>query len=445
MAALGIASATVSGAAGRTSPAVTAVATYVDVASSPGPIPASWPIDDNSQDNNPVVGQVSFNDGPKYLVNAPTLVNSAPVIAGNHLYVAGGYVSGPRNQAHPGYVFAFNPGDGTLDWSIQLPNSVFAQPIVADNILLVGVGNAAFQHPSLSPATTPGMIRGVGPSGLYAYNATTGSHLWTLSTSGADQAPPTVVGRTVYMVSGNRRLYAVNLLTGKAIWSVDIGHYVSRSSPRIVNNIAYMGGAGPLGVVAVNLKTHRVIWQRPIPAALEGVDDTSIAITPTRLITAALAGPPNTPPSSRQHEAKIYALNPKTGAIIWSRVVARGVAPTFKATGTPTVVGKRIYAGNGINGRVASLSVKTGKILWSVSVGSPVTRPPAVVDHRVYVFTKSGLLVAISTTGHIVAKISIADFVNVYGPFIYNHTLAISGNTPHQGYVGTVPVFGLPT
>ncbi len=444
LAALGLASGAVSGAAGQTSPAATVVDTYVDVAQNPGPVTASWPIDYNSQDNNPVVGRVALSDGPKYLVNVPALVNSAPVMAGQDLYVAGGFVSGPRREAHPGYVWAINPADGALIWTESLPNSVFAQPIVADNILLVGVGNAAFAQPSLSPATTPGMVRGVGPSGLYAFNATNGQALWSFKTQGADQAPPTVVGNTVYLASGSRRLYALSLSTGRAQWSVNIGHYVSRSSPRIMNHMAYMGGAGPLGVVAVDLKTHRVAWQRPITGALQGVDDTPIAVSKSRLISAAMAGPEHLPSSSKQHEAMIYALNPTTGAMVWSTVVARGAAPPFKATGTPVVVGQRIYAGNAINGRVVCLSLETGHVIWSVPTGSPVTRPVAVVDHRVYALTKTGMLVAISMKGHIMAKEFVAHFVNTYGPVIYNHTLSLSGNTAHQGYVGATPLFGLP-
>jgi outer membrane protein assembly factor BamB len=206
-----------------------------------------------------------------------------------------------------------------------------------------------------------------------------------------------------------------------------------------------MGGAGPLGVVAVSLSQHRVLWQRPIPGALEGVDDTVIAVSATRLITAALAGPPGITATSKQHEAKIFALNPETGAVIWSQTVARGAAPSFKATGTPVVVGQRVYAGNAINGRVVALSLATGKMLWAVPVGSPVTRPPAVLDHRIYVFTKSGELVAISSRGKIVAEEAVADLVNTYGPMIYNDTLLISGNTAYSGYVGAFPLFGRPT
>jgi len=447
LAVIGVMAAGVWSLNGRTSPAATAVTkvvTYVDVAQDLGPTVDAWPMDDDSQDNNPVVGQVSLADGPKYLVNVPALVNSIPVLVGNELYVAGGFVSGPRNQAHPGEVWAMNPATGSVNWSVTLPNSVFSQPIVAQNVLLVGVGNAAFQRPSLAPAITPGMVRGVGPSGLYAFNATTGKKLWTFSTSGADQAPPTVAGNTVYLASGNRRLYAINLITGQPLWSVNIGHYVSRSSPRILGNVAYMGGAGPLGVVAVNLTTHRVLWQQPIVHALEGVDDTAIAVTPAHLITAALTGSASLAPSSPDHQAEIFALSPETGHILWSKIIARGVAPTFKATGTPTVVGNRVYVGNAMNGRVVCLSIETGQVLWSVATGSPVTRPPAVLDHRVYVLTKSGTLFAISAKGQIVAKENIADFVNTYGPVVYDHTLALSGNTVGAGYVAMVPLFGLP-
>lgn len=442
LAALGIASGAASAPAGRTSPATVVVDTYVDVVKSPGPSPAAWPEDHDSQQNNPVAEDAAGISGPNYLVSLPALANSVPIMAGGRLYVAGGYVTGSRRQAHPGYVWAINPSDGAIEWSVDAPNSVFAQPIVANNVLLVGIGNAAFLNPSASPATTPGSIRGVGPSGLDAYNAQTGASLWKFPTPGADQAPPTVMGNTVYLVSGDRQFYAINLATGKEEWAVNIGHYVSRSSPRIVGDKAYMGGAGPLGVVAVNLDTHRVVWQRPIPGALQGVDDTPIAVAPSRLVSAAMLGTEGVAPTSRAHQAEVYAINPKTGAIVWSTIVARGPAPSFKATGTPTVVGDRVYVGNAINGRVVALSLKTGKVIWAYQTGSPVTRPPAVLNGRVYVLTKSGILIALSTKGKLIAAKHVADWVNTYGPVIYNGSVAMSGNTAHQGYLAMIPLLG---
>ncbi len=407
---------------------------------SPGLAPTAWPIDHNSQTNNPIFGTQSGRDGPNYLVRLPALVNSAPVYVNNFVYVAGGYVDGPRNAAHPGFVWALDPTTGELKWSVETPNSVFAQPIVAGNLLLIGIGNAAFSHPTQSPATTPGAVRGVGPSGLYAFDASNGHLVWMFATTGADQAPPTVVGNTVYLASGDRHLYALRLTTGKELWATDIGHYVSRSSPRIMGNFAYMGGAGPLGVVAVNLRKHRVAWQRLIPGALEGVDDTPLAVTAGRLVTAALTGPKGIAPTSKRHQARLFALNPRNGRIVWAKTLATGRAPTFKSTGTPAVRGGTVYAGNAINGRLTALSLRTGKILWSVAVGAPVTRPPAVLGRDIEALTKSGDLVAVSRRGRILARRQLADWVNAYGPVVYNNSVAVAGNTPLNGYAGMVPL-----
>ncbi len=429
-----------SGATDAANPSVQSPATYIKRAESPGPAPTAWLIDHDSLTNNPVFGTPSTHDGPNYLVMLPALANSAPVYVNHFVYVVGGYVDGPRNAPHPGFVWALNPATGAIEWTIQTPNSVFAQPIVAGNLLLIGVGNAAFAHPTQSPATTPGMVRGVGPSGLYAFDATNGRVVWMFGTAGADQAPPTVVGNTVYLASGDRHLYALRLRTGKELWATNIGHYVSRSSPRIIGHYAYLGGAGPLGVVAVNLRTHRVAWQRLIPGALEGVDDTPLATTPNRLITAALTGPKGILPDSKRHAARLFALNPRNGNIVWAKTLAIGRAPMFKSTGTPTVMGGTVYAGNAINGRIAALSVRTGKILWSVAVGSPVTRPPAVIGRDIEVLTKSGDLVALSRRGKILARRPLANWVNAYGPVIYNDSVAVAGNTSFNGYAGMIPL-----
>lgn len=403
------------------------------------PSPSAWPSDHDSLTNNSVFDPGFPANSPDYLVALPALANSAPVWVGDHLYVAGGFVTGPRHRAHPGFVWALNPGDGRLQWSLQTPNSVFAAPIVANHRLLVGVGNAVFARRSSSPATTPGMVRGVGPSGLYAYNATTGEPLWTLPTTGADQAPATVVGHTVYLASGNRRFYALSLQTGHVDWSIDLGHYVSRSSPRVLGHYAYMGGAGPLGVLAVNLKTHTLAWDRPLPEAIQGLDDTPMAVTPDRLITAALTKPSRNASDRRRDAATLYALNPTTGATVWSRTLADGPAPQFKATGTPTVNAGVVYTGNALNGRVVAVSLQSGTLLWSIHVGAPVTRPPAVMDDRVEVLTKTGDLVTLSLQGKMLNRIHLGHWVNTYGPIIDGGSIALTGNTAQTGYLAVIP------
>jgi len=405
------------------------------------PSPQAWPSDHDSLTNNSVFDPGFHANSPDYLVALPALANSAPVWVGDNLYVAGGFVTGPRHRAHPGFVWALDPGDGRLQWSLQTPNSVFAEPIVVNHRLLVGVGNAAFARQSLNPATTPGMVRGVGPSGLYAYNIATGKRVWSLPTTGADQAPATVVGHTVYLASGNRRFYALSLQTGHVYWAIDLGHYVSRSSPRVLGHYAYMGGAGPLGVVAVNLQSHTLAWQRTIPGVLQGLDDTPMAVTPDRLITAALTGLSGSASNGRRDAARLYALDPTTGATVWSRTLAEGPAPQFKATGTPTVYSGVVYVGNAINGRVVALSLQSGALLWSIHVGSPVTRPPAVISGRIEVLTKTGDLVALSLRGKMLSCIQLGHWVNTYGPVIDDGRIALTGNTSQTGYLAVIPLY----
>ncbi len=75
----------------------------------------------------------------------------------------------------------------------------------------------------------------------------------------------TVAQGVAYLASGNRTLYALNAPTGSLQWSLALHCYVSRSGPRVVGHMLYVGGAIPSTVVAPNLQTHLVKQGLTIP------------------------------------------------------------------------------------------------------------------------------------------------------------------------------------
>jgi outer membrane protein assembly factor BamB len=360
------------------------------------------------------------------------LLNSDTPVVDGRLFVVGGDGDAPGKDSAPGFLYVLNAKTGHLLWSQKTPNSIYAEPIISDGRVLVGEGNALFGDTEGIPSLQVGTVRGVGPSGVYAFSVQTGWPLFIFNTPGADQAPATIYQGRVYIASGSRYLYVLDLKTGQFLWDVNMGHYDSRSSPRIIGGLAIMGGAGPLGVVAVNIKTHGIAWQRPLSGAIGGVDDTTLAVSGDRLIGAAVLEP-NSGQNNQSFRAVVFALNVANGHILWLRQVAEGRLPAFKETGTPVISHGVVYVGNALNGEVRALSLATGRVLWSIDAGAPVTRPPVVRDGRVLWVSQRGEMQEATVAGRLVYHKSLGPFVTTYGPVVVGNTVYVTANTPKYG------------
>ncbi|MCL5971114.1 MAG: PQQ-like beta-propeller repeat protein, partial [Firmicutes bacterium] len=365
-----------------------------------GPTPKNWPTDHRNVSNLSQFVKPSTGTGPSYVVSFPfKLASDSPVVHGV-LYLTSGNVSG---SSHPsaGTVWAVNPQSGKVIWHRSLPNTAFAEPIISHGRVYVGVGNIAFPRTPGSPNET----RGTGVSGVWVFSAHSGKSLWHFTTTGSDQPPVTVTRGVVYLASGNRMLYALNARTGSLQWSLGLNCYVSRSGPRIVGHMLYVGGASPSTVVAVNLLTRQVVWRTVLPNTQAGVDDTPLAYSHGMLVTAGIAVPHDVTisPASPHHLAQLYGIAANTGQVLWTDTVAEGTMPDLKASGTPVIRGGIVYAGNAINGTVTAASLKTGRVLWTFNAQSPVKKPPVVSAHALYLVNLHGTLFKISPEGHLLA------------------------------------------
>jgi outer membrane protein assembly factor BamB len=97
---------------------------------------------------------------------------------------------------------------------------------------------------SSSPAVANGVVYiGSGDDHLYAFNAQTGSLLWSTRTgSGAIDSSPAVANGVVYFSTdyGLGLVYACNAQTGKQLWSSDRARYGFSSSPAVVNGMVFI-------------------------------------------------------------------------------------------------------------------------------------------------------------------------------------------------------------
>jgi polyvinyl alcohol dehydrogenase (cytochrome) len=151
---------------------------------------------------------------------------------------------------------------------------------------------------------------------------------WTLTAAGAISATPTVDDGVVYVPDYGGKLWAVAAGSGRVLWSKDISGYTgvtgdqSRVSPAVYRDELILGDG----------------W----------------------ILSPGAAG------------AKVFAVDRRTGALVWSTQV--DTDPAAQITGSPVVYHGVAYLGisskgegtaaNSFRGAVIALDAATGKLLW---------------------------------------------------------------------------------
>jgi outer membrane protein assembly factor BamB len=116
--------------------------------------------------------------------------------------------------------------------------------------------------PAMGQTNGTSMFRG-GAARTGVYEAQGGQALvglrWRFTTEGDVISSPTVVGSSVYVGSGDGRLYALNLETGAKRWSYDAGNPVM-ASPAVGDGRVYAGTRDG-HYFAVDAGTGAVRWR----------------------------------------------------------------------------------------------------------------------------------------------------------------------------------------
>jgi outer membrane protein assembly factor BamB len=166
-------------------------------------------------------GKVLWHVSSRCTVTNPGCVLSNPVVANGILYA--GSAAGTDFAG----LEALQASTGTLLWRTPaLGQDIFDWPAVANGLVYIGIIGAE--------------------SGVQAFNATTGKHVWTFSlpASPGPEAQPTVANGVVYIAAGDQAgtLYALDARTGNKLASIQVGTPIEVSNAVVVNGTVYIGG-----------------------------------------------------------------------------------------------------------------------------------------------------------------------------------------------------------
>jgi outer membrane protein assembly factor BamB len=190
-------------------------------------------------------------------------IRSAPTVVDGVAYVGSG----------DGIVYGVDARTGREAWrfrtgGVDLPavdfgfdrTQIQSTPTVSDGVLYIGARDASLYAIDLesgearwtaedgsawvvdSPALAGGLVySGRSSSGRFrAYDAETGEERWVHQTAGPIFSSPVLTTGTVYVGSGDRRLYALDAASGAVRWSFSTGGMVA-STPAVWEGRVYVG------------------------------------------------------------------------------------------------------------------------------------------------------------------------------------------------------------
>jgi outer membrane protein assembly factor BamB len=207
---------------------------------------------------------------------------------------------------------------------------------------------------------------------IYSVSAASGRVRWRKRLGGLSASAPAVAGGKVYAVSnkggvggiagaGPGRVYAIDTRSGRTLWAKPLAS-ASESSPLVHGGRIYVGSQDGT-VYCLLAKSGRIVWRYRTGGAVKAAP----AFSQNRIFVAAYGG-------------TITALRAGSGSVMWrSGTSGRSFGRAGNFYGTPAVAFGRIYAGN-TDGRVYSFAAGSGRLAWAHSTGGYVYAGAAVAD-----------------------------------------------------------------
>jgi outer membrane protein assembly factor BamB len=282
----------------------------------------------------------------RWTFKAHHVLEFPPSVAYGRLYVA----------QQRGRFFAFHHRTGKLVWQRRFNHCSASSPTVAYRVVY-----HAWMQPlpcNRFPRSQPGMIT--------AMAARTGKIIWRFR-AGAFETSPLVIGRTLYAGSWDRKLYAIDIYTGKPRWTFTADHEIN-SSPAYSGGKIYFGTDGG-SVYAIDARTGRFRWRAQALARF-GRREYFYA-TPTIAYGRVFIG---------NADGTLYAFGASSGRLLWAQQ-----AGTYIYTAA-AVWRRKVYVGTW-DGKVSAFSASTGDTIWSINAVGAVHGAPTILNGVLYYST----------------------------------------------------------
>ncbi len=298
---------------------------------------------------------------------------SSCVVSGDTVYVGCG-----GNKFH-----ALKSATGTVVWTVTTRGAVHSTPAIADGTVYFGDASGTF----------------------HALDAATGEGKWTFRAEGerrfgakglhgaqpADRyfeddwdfflSSPVVGGGLVYFGSGNGRVYALDLKTGRERWNFRVGEVV-HGSPALAHGNLYFGGWD--GVLhCVDAATGAAKWQ--FQTGLDPAIHNQVGLQGAPVVVDEVV-------YFGCRDANVYALDARDGRELWRRNNKGSWVVV-----SPLVVGDQLCYTTSDSQQFVVLNRRTGETLYTLPTRAYGFSSPIAIGSWVYFGVFNGELVAVDT------------------------------------------------
>jgi outer membrane protein assembly factor BamB len=328
------------------------------------------------------------------------------------------------NPAHTNVYPAPAAKNGTLQWKFPIGDTY--SPCISDGIIYVGTTDG-FDTQATQPKgflyalsteksrqerviwryqagdeikSTPCVVDGIVYFGsrdytFYAIDAKDGTLIWRFETEDRIHSSPTVFDGVVYFGSWDYVIYALDATNGQEIWRYRTEARVN-SSPSVHNGIVYIGTMNGSrrkpAFYALSAKNGSLVFKLDTGKSFQDacVYDDKCFVS--------------------DHDT-VYALEPKTGAILWQRQLKpflRNCAATEEALYVTS------SQGTSVEGIVYALDAKNGSTLWTYQTDDRIVSTPCLCEDILYVTAQDSFLYVFSAKdGEIKWKYQTGKFINL--------------------------------
>jgi outer membrane protein assembly factor BamB len=338
---------------------------------------AEWPVfRGNPQMSGVTTAKLPDKLDERWTFKCKDAIESAPAIADGVVYVA----------SADKHLYALDLATGKEKWKTQL-GSMKAAPAVHKGRVYVGDVEGKFH--AIDAATgkqlwtfdtggeiTAGanfhndhiLIGSFGGAALFCLTPD-GKEKWQYPIDGGMNGAAAVIGDRTFAAGCDSLLHVIDVLSGKAIGSVDLGGQ-SAATAAVGNDLAVVGTMANQ-VVAIDWKNLKKIWEFE-PRRRSQPFYASAALADNLVVTGS-------------RDRKVYALDRSTGREIWN-FITEGMVDA-----SPVVASGRVYVGSlSTTGEFHVLDLATGKEIQQLDLDGAVTGSAAVGPDCIVVGTERG-------------------------------------------------------
>jgi polyvinyl alcohol dehydrogenase (cytochrome) len=155
---------------------------------------------------------------------------------------------------------------------------------------------------------------------------------WVAATGGAVSARAAVVKGVVYFPDWGGNLWALNAMTGKAVWHREFSGFglpaktVSRTSPAVVNGVLYTGTQQGAALLAIDAATGKLKWKTELDSHPQATITGSPAVA-NGVVYLGVSSNEETAANSSTYKCcsfrgSVVAVDAATGKILWKSFTA---------------------------------------------------------------------------------------------------------------------------